>query len=72
MSNTLLDSRAAAARCLAKIVNGSSLSQQLPLLEQQVAEKDRSLYRQLCYGVLRFLPKTQRHREIIDSKTLKR
>jgi 16S rRNA (cytosine967-C5)-methyltransferase len=71
MSNTLLDSRAAAARCLAKIVNGSSLSQQLPLLEQQVAEKDRSLYRQLCYGVLRFYPKLNGIAKLLIQKPLK-
>ena len=56
MSKTI-DCRAAAARCLAAVTNGLSLSQQIPLYEQQVIEKDRPLFRQLCYGVLRFYPK---------------
>ncbi len=71
MSNKLLDSRAAAARCLAKIHNGSSLSQQLPIFEQQVTEKDRGLYRQLCYGVLRFYPKLNGIATLLIQKPLK-
>ena len=49
--------RAIAARCLSDIVGGASLNQQLPHHEPAVAEKDRPLFRQLCYGVLRFYPK---------------
>jgi 16S rRNA (cytosine967-C5)-methyltransferase len=71
MSNKLLDSRAAAARCLAKISNGSSLSQQLPIFEPQVVEKDRGLYRQLCYGVLRFYPKLNGITKLLIQKPLK-
>ncbi|MEE8057214.1 MAG: 16S rRNA (cytosine(967)-C(5))-methyltransferase RsmB [Pseudomonadales bacterium] len=52
-----MDCRAAAARCLAAISNGLSLSQQIPIFEQQVSERDRALFRQLNYGVLRFYPK---------------
>ncbi|WP_369809165.1 transcription antitermination factor NusB [Oceanicoccus sp. KOV_DT_Chl] len=57
MSKAPQDCRAAAARCLAAVANGSSLSQQIPLFEQPVSERDRPLFRQLCYGVLRFYPK---------------
>ncbi|MEH6911890.1 MAG: 16S rRNA (cytosine(967)-C(5))-methyltransferase RsmB [Oceanicoccus sp.] len=71
MSNKLLDSRAAAARCLAKISNGYSLSQQLPIFEPQVVEKDRGLYRQLCYGVLRFYPKLNGITKLLIQKPLK-
>lgn len=52
-----LDCRAAAAQCLAAIVKGSSLSQQLPATEPLVTEKDHALLRQLCYGVLRLQPR---------------
>ncbi|MFA7553192.1 MAG: 16S rRNA (cytosine(967)-C(5))-methyltransferase RsmB [Spongiibacteraceae bacterium] len=57
MSKKALDCRAAAAHCIAAVANGASLSQQIPLFEQQVDERDRALFRQLCYGVLRFYPK---------------
>ena len=57
MSQQPLDCRAAAARCIASVTTGLSLSQQLLIFEQRVAEKDRALFRQLCYGVLRFYPK---------------
>ena len=57
MTNKTLDCRAAAARCLAAVANGSSLSQQLPRFEPRVIDKDRALFRQFCYGVLRFYPK---------------
>jgi 16S rRNA (cytosine967-C5)-methyltransferase len=57
MNNKQLDCRAAAARCLASVVGGLSLSQQIPLYEEKVKERDRSLFRQLCYGTLRAYPK---------------
>jgi 16S rRNA (cytosine967-C5)-methyltransferase len=50
---TNLDCRAAAALCLAAVVEGASLAQQLPAIEHKVKEQDRPLLRQLCYGVLR-------------------
>jgi len=71
MSKKLLDSRAAAARCLVKVSSGSSLSQQLSVFEQQVVEKDQALYRQLCYGVLRFYPKLTGLTELLVEKPLK-
>ena len=67
----LLDCRAAAALCLTAVNQGASLSQQLPLFEQRVADKDRSLFRQLCYGVLRFQPKLQTQVKQLLSKQLK-
>lgn len=71
MNKNPLDCRAAAARCLAAIANGSSLSQQLPLFEQQLAESERPLYRQLCYGVLRAYPKLAALTWLLLSKPLK-
>ncbi|WP_339671121.1 16S rRNA (cytosine(967)-C(5))-methyltransferase RsmB [Dasania marina] len=53
------DCRATAARCLASVSKGSSLSQQIPEFEAQVSERDRALFRQLCYGVLRWQPKLE-------------
>lgn len=57
MSGKGLDSRAAAALCLGAVTGGASLSQQLPIYEQRVKARDRALYRQLCYGTLRWYPK---------------
>lgn len=71
MSNKSLESRAAAARCLASVSNGLSLSQQIPIYEQKVIEKDRALFRQLCYGVLRFYPKLLGLSSQLLSKPLK-
>ncbi len=47
------DPRAAAARCLAAVADGQSLSRQLPLDEQRLPPEQRPLYRELCYGTLR-------------------
>lgn len=55
--NKKIDARTAAAQCLAKVTNGASLSPQIPLFEARVNERDRALFRQLCYGVLRVYPK---------------
>ena len=66
-----LDCRAAAARCLQAVTNGSSLSQQIPVFERQVNERDRALFRQLCYGVLRAYPKLLGIARLLLSKPLK-
>ncbi len=72
MSIKTIDCRAAAARCLAAVSNGLSLSQQIPIFEQQVIEKDRPLFRQLCYGVLRYYPKLDGIGQQLISKRLKK
>lgn len=66
-----LDCRAAAALCLTTVSNGASLSQQLPLFEVRVLDKDRALFRQLCYGVLRFQPRLQTQAKQLLSKQFK-
>ena len=65
------DCRAIAARCLAAVAGGSSLSQQLPLWEVKVAERDRPLLRQLCYGVLRLHPLLMGYTEQLLRKPFK-
>lgn len=71
MSKAKTDCRAVAAKCLAAVSNGSSLSQQIPLFEHTLAESDRPLFRQLCYGVLRFFPKLVGIEKQLLSKPLK-
>ncbi len=45
--------RAAAARCLQAVVNGQSLSRELPKAEKKLKPDQRPLLRELCYGSLR-------------------
>jgi 16S rRNA (cytosine967-C5)-methyltransferase len=71
MANKTGDCRATAALCLAAVAGGSSLSQQIPLFEQQLSERERPLFRQLCYGVLRAYPKLQAICQQLLSKPLK-
>jgi len=66
-----LDCRAAAARCLAAVVDGASLNQQIPLLESRVKERDRSLFRQLCYGTVRLYPQLNAIASQLLAKPLK-
>lgn len=53
------DVRAAAARALAQVIGGASLNQVLPPALETVADRDRALLQQLCYGTLREAPKFQ-------------
>lgn len=64
--------RVAAARCLASIAQeGSSLSRQLPLGEQDLDPAQRSLYRELCYGTLRYYWRLDAGLKPLFSKGLK-
>ncbi|MCB1698376.1 MAG: 16S rRNA (cytosine(967)-C(5))-methyltransferase RsmB [Pseudomonadales bacterium] len=54
-----LDPRAAAARVIGEVLTGSSLNQALPPRLAQVAERERGLLQQLCYGTLRQAPRLQ-------------
>ncbi|WP_094751347.1 16S rRNA (cytosine(967)-C(5))-methyltransferase RsmB [Psychromonas sp. CD1] len=50
--------RALAAKVLNQVVEqGQSLSQALPVLQQDLSPKDKALLQMLCYGVLRTLPR---------------
>ncbi|CAA0104539.1 Ribosomal RNA small subunit methyltransferase B [Zhongshania aliphaticivorans] len=64
--------RVAAARCLANIEQeGSSLARVLPRIEQELDPAQRSLYRELCYGTLRFYWKLDAALKPFFSKPLK-
>lgn len=65
------DCRAIAALCLTDILSGASLKRQLPIDEQHVANKDRALLRELCYGTLRAYPHLQGIASHLLSKPLK-
>jgi 16S rRNA (cytosine967-C5)-methyltransferase len=48
--------RAAAAQVIAGVLRGKSLSALLPDYSDRVADKDRSLLKELCFGTLRWYP----------------
>ena len=52
-----LDPRAAAARVIGDVLAGQSLNQALPPRLALVAERERALLQQLCYGTLREEPR---------------
>lgn len=54
-----LDPRAGAALVIGEVLAGRSLNQALPERLAQVAERERSLLQQLCYGSLRHAPRLQ-------------
>lgn len=66
-----MDCRAVAARCLAQIHRGASLTEQIPIFEANITERDRPLFRQLCYGTLRFYPRLMATVEQLLKKPLK-
>lgn len=53
------DTRAAAALVVTEVLGGASLNQLLPPALDTVAERDRALLQQLCYGTLRRYPRLQ-------------
>jgi 16S rRNA (cytosine967-C5)-methyltransferase len=54
-----LDTRAAAALVIGDVLAGRSLNQALPPRLLKVADRDRGLLQQLCYGTLRLGPRLQ-------------
>ena len=52
----MLPPRAAAAKVIANVLRGQSLSTLLPEYVDSVAEKDRSLFKEMCFGSLRWYP----------------
>ena len=54
-----LDPRAGAAQVIGDVLAGRSLNQALPPRLRKVAERERSLLQQLCYGSLRQAPRLQ-------------
>ncbi|MEH6589331.1 MAG: 16S rRNA (cytosine(967)-C(5))-methyltransferase RsmB [Halioglobus sp.] len=54
-----LDPRAAGARIIGQVLTGKSLNQAMPNVLPAVAERDRALVQQICYGTLRSAPQIQ-------------
>ena len=64
--------RAYAAETLHLVVDkGQSLAQLLPKYNDKLPPKERPLYQQLCYGVLRFLPSLENYCSQLLEKPLK-
>ncbi len=68
----MISVRAAAAQILAKILQGQgSLSSLLPTLQHQVAEQDRPLLQELCFGTCRYQPQLSAYVECLVDKPLR-
>lgn len=68
----MISVRAAAAQVLAKILQGQgSLSSLLPTIQPQVAEQDRPLLQELCFGTCRYQPQLSAYIECLVDKPLR-
>ncbi len=68
----MISVRAAAAQVLAKILQSQgSLSSLLPAIQSQVAEQDRPLLQELCFGTCRFYPQLNAYVECLVDKPLR-
>lgn len=68
----MLSVRAAAAQILAQILQGQgSLSSLLPALQSKVAEQDRPLLQELCFGTCRHHPQLSAYVECLVDKPLR-
>lgn len=64
--------RAAAAQVIYQVVDqGQSLSTALPAAQQHIKERDQALLQEICYGVLRWLPKLESITQQLMDKPLK-
>ncbi|KXI22734.1 16S rRNA (cytosine(967)-C(5))-methyltransferase RsmB [Photobacterium sanguinicancri] len=64
--------RAAAAKVIYQVVDqGQSLSNVLPAAQQEVRERDQALLQEICYGVLRWLPRLESITNHLMDKPLK-
>ncbi len=64
--------RAAAASALYQVVDlGHSLSNALPAAQQQIRPRDHALLQEICYGVLRQLPRLESISQALMEKPLK-
>lgn len=66
------DIRGIAAQTVAKVLEGQSLNNALPLALGQIEPSERSLLQQLCYGCLREAPKLEGLLEQLLDKPLRR
>ena len=55
-SSAYKNTRAAAAVVIASVLRGKSLSALLPEYSLGIPEKERSLFKELCFGSLRWYP----------------
>ncbi|GAD00136.1 16S rRNA (cytosine(967)-C(5))-methyltransferase RsmB [Agarivorans albus] len=70
--NKQINARAAAANILYQVVDqGQSLSQMLPRVLPQVVARDHALVKELCFGVLRWLPRFEAVLQQLMDKPLK-
>ena len=68
----MISVRAAAAQVLAQIIQSKgSLSSLLPAIQPQVAEKDRPLLQELCFGTCRYQPQLSAYVECLVDKPLR-
>lgn len=68
----MISVRAAAAQVLTKILQGQgSLSSLLPAIQTQVAEQDRPLLQELCFGTCRHHPQLSAYIECLMDKPLR-
>ena len=68
----MLNVRAAAAQIITQILNGQgSLSSLLPAISSKIAENDRPLLQELCFGTCRFYPQLQAYTECLVEKPLR-
>ena len=68
----MLSVRAAAAQIMSQILNGKgSLSSLLPTFQPKIAEKDRPLLQELCFGTCRFHPQLSAYVECLVDKPLR-
>lgn len=64
--------RAAAAKVIYQVVDqGQSLSTALPAAHQDIKERDQALLQEICYGVLRWLPRLESITQQLMDKPLK-
>ena len=64
--------RAAAAKVVYQVVDkGQSLSNALPTAQQEIRERDHALLQEICYGVLRWLPRLESITSQLMDKPLK-
>ena len=63
--------RAVAAETIAQVLRGRSLSAVLNKYSQKVADKDQALFKELCFGTLRWYPQLQAIVNHLISKPIK-
>jgi 16S rRNA (cytosine967-C5)-methyltransferase len=68
----MLSVRTAAAQIISQVLKGQgSLSSLLPAMQLQVAEKDRPLLQELCFGTCRYQPQLSAYVECLVDKPLR-